>query len=299
MIEGQESVLKCLLLNACSIRNKINELEVHINNEELDIIAVTETWLTEDVLDSELLIPGFTLYRKDRFNVRDAKGGGVLVYINSQLVSIAVDKLNSKECESLFIQIGNIHKDGILFGICYRSNTASDYEIEQMLDAIATASSSRLVVVGDFNYPNIDWDELTCDAHSQRFFDIMTDSFLVQHVLEPTRQNNVLDLVFSSEKDMIDNVCVLGHLGKSDHCMVQFDLHLSTVVKEFTGVKYCLYKGNYSAMRKFLQQFDWDLLLANKSAEEQWVVFKSILQDAMEKFIPKQSSCRKKRKNVV
>ena len=79
VIEGQESVLKCLLLNACSIRNKINELEVHINNEELDIIAVTETWLTEDVLDSELLIPGFTLYRKDRFNVRDAKGGVVLV----------------------------------------------------------------------------------------------------------------------------------------------------------------------------------------------------------------------------
>ena len=48
-------------------------------NEELDIIAVTETWLTEDVLDSELFIPGFTLYRKYRFNVRDAKGGVVLV----------------------------------------------------------------------------------------------------------------------------------------------------------------------------------------------------------------------------
>ena len=55
--------LLCQLLNACSIRNKINELEVHVNNEELDIIAVTETWLTEDVLDSELLIPGFTLYK--------------------------------------------------------------------------------------------------------------------------------------------------------------------------------------------------------------------------------------------
>ena len=78
--------------------------------------------------------------------------------------------------------------------------------------------------------------------------------------------------------------------------MVQFDLHLSTVVKEFTGVKYCLYKGNYSAIRNFLQQCDWDVLLANKLAEEQWVVFKSVLQDAMEKFIPKQSSCRKKEK---
>jgi len=29
----------------------------------------------------------------------------------------------------------------------------------------------------------------------------------VQHFYEPTRQTNVLDLVFSSEKDMIDNVC--------------------------------------------------------------------------------------------
>jgi len=88
-----------------------------------------------------------------------------------------------------------------------------------------------------------------------------------------------------------------SHLGKSDHCMVQFDLHLSTVVKEltgFSGVKYGLHKGNYSAIRKFLQQFGWDLLLANKSVEEQWLVFKSVLQDAMEKFIPKQSSCRKK-----
>ena len=94
---------------------------------------------------------------------------------------------------------------------------------------------------------------------------------------------------------MIDNVCVLGHLGKSDiwYSLIYI---LSTVVKEFTGVKYCLYKGNYSAMRKFLQQFDWDLLLANKSAEEQWVVFKSILQDAMEKFIPTNRHVEKKEK---
>ena len=45
-----------------SIRNRINELEVHINNEELDIIAVTETWLTEDVLDSEYYLSLALLY---------------------------------------------------------------------------------------------------------------------------------------------------------------------------------------------------------------------------------------------
>ena len=45
-------------------------------------------------------------------------------------------------------------------------------------------------------------------------------------------------------------------------------------------------------------QFDWDLLLANRSAEEQWVVFKSVLQDALEKFIPKQSSCQKRKRKM-
>ena len=45
-----------------------------------------------------------------------------------------------------------------------------------------------------------------------------------------------------------------------------------------------------------MQQFDWDVLLANKSAEEQWVVFKSVLQDAMEKFIPNNRHVEKKEK---
>ena len=122
----------------------------------------------------------------------------------------------------------------------------------------------------------------------------MTDSFLVQHVLEPTRQNNVLDLVLALKR--IRLIMYVYWAIWENRIIVWYSLIyiLSTVVKEFTGVKYCLHKGNYSAMRKFLQQCDWDLLLANKSAEEQWVVFKSVLQDAIEKFIPKQSSCRKK-----
>ena len=35
--------------------------------------------------------------------------------------------------------------------------------------------------------------------------DVVEDSFLVQHVFEPTRQNKILDLVFSSEKDMVED----------------------------------------------------------------------------------------------
>ena len=67
---------------------------------------------------------------------------------------------------------------------------------------------------------------------------------------------------------------------------------MSTTVKEYNGVKYCLHKGNFGAIRNVLQQCDWDSLLSDKSAEEQWLVLKS----AMEKYVPKQSSKRKQRK---
>ena len=41
--------------------------------------------------------------------------------------------------------------------------------------------------------------------------------FLTQHVLEPTREKNVLDIVLSSQKELVDNVKIFEPLGNSDH----------------------------------------------------------------------------------
>ena len=49
------------------------------------------------------------------------------------------------------------------------------------------------------------------------FFYLVQDSFLTQHVVEPTRGENVLDIVLSSQKEFIDNVRICEPLGCSDH----------------------------------------------------------------------------------
>ena len=41
---------------------------------------------------------------------------------------------------------------------------------------------------------------------SRVFFYLVQDSFLSQHVLEPIRGKNVLDIVLSSQKEFVDNV---------------------------------------------------------------------------------------------
>ena len=50
------------------------------------------------------------------------------------------------------------------------------------------------------------------------------DSFLTQHVLEPTRGDDVLDIVLSSQKELVDIVKTHEPLGNSDHNQIHFDI---------------------------------------------------------------------------
>ena len=48
-----------------------------------DIIGVTESWSTGDILDSELMLSGYEMFRCDR--ATNNVGGGVLLYVRSVL----------------------------------------------------------------------------------------------------------------------------------------------------------------------------------------------------------------------
>ena len=52
------------------------------------------------------------------------------------------------------------------------------------------------------------WKSLqSTESENQSFFFYLVQySFLTQHVLEPTRGENVLDIVLSSQKECVDNV---------------------------------------------------------------------------------------------
>ena len=58
----------------------------------------------------------------------------------------------------------------------------------------------------------------------QQFLFLIQDSFLTQHVLKPTRGENVLDIVLSSQKELVDNVKIFELLGNSDHNQIHFDI---------------------------------------------------------------------------
>ena len=72
--------------------------------------------------------------------------------------------------------------------------------------------------MGDFNHGHIQWKSLeSTGGEDQQFLFLVQDSFLTQHVLEPTRGENVLDIVLSSQKELVGNVKIHEPLGNSDH----------------------------------------------------------------------------------
>ena len=107
--------------------------------------------------------------------------------------------------------------------------------------------------MGDFNHGNIQWNTLeSTGVDDQQCMCLIQDNFLTQHVLEPTRGARVLDLVLSSQKELIDNVKIQEPLGRSDYN------HLHIIIKiksDKTKVSRCrrnFRKGNYKEIKTIL-----------------------------------------------
>ena len=91
------------------------------------------------------------------------------------------------------------------------------------------AGNSRLLILGDFNIPRIDWINRnsmpTAIKIEKDLLGKITDNLMYQHVKENTRirgnQKSILDLILTKEEEDVKNVKVLPPIGKSDHGVVK------------------------------------------------------------------------------
>ena len=126
-------------------------------------------------------------------------------------------------------------QDKLLLGGIYRSpskdTTTSTKQLCSLLKIVADTNPSHLIIMGDFNYPEIDWNytiSRAAENHpSHIFLHSIQDSLLYQHVTQPTRHRlgespNTLDLILTNEEGMINKIIPLAPIGNSDHiCLNQ------------------------------------------------------------------------------
>ena len=120
---GRQSLFpKVMVLNARSIRNKVFDLQALLLTDCVDIIALTETWLDDNFLDSELHRNDYNIFRKDRSN---RCGGGELPAIKDQISCIQRTDLET-ESERLALEIHPNPTCSILLAVFYRPPNADE-----------------------------------------------------------------------------------------------------------------------------------------------------------------------------
>ena len=68
--------------------NKLDTFRATVESIKPDIIGVTESWANNEVLDSELGVEGYVMFRRDRDVKKEGKyvkGGGVLLYVKEEM----------------------------------------------------------------------------------------------------------------------------------------------------------------------------------------------------------------------
>jgi hypothetical protein len=186
-----------------------------------------------------------------------------------------------------------------LLGVVYRKGDSNDEVNNKLLEQFDMASNicnGKILINGDFNLPNIDWvNSMVNDGNntfSHKFFDKMNDLYLIQHVLEPTRQrgnNNpsCLDLVISSSEHNVSNIKVCCPIGKADHSVITWDF----LTKVNRSCKENIYRFDYNKadfvrLRNLLRDVDWSPVTNSTEVNEAWNYFQNHIVEIINECVP-------------
>jgi len=277
--------------------NKLDELRVR--TQGYDVIGIVETWVQDQILDSELAIPGYNMYRLDR---KQGSGGGVILYVKDTLQSsLCTGMMDTGFEESVWCKV-KLLISSLLVGLCYRSPSCcsdNDNTLLTMLEAANRVNVSHIMIMGDFNYPAIDYENGVVSASSTSadylFFEKMKDLFLVQNVFSNTRFRSghapsKLDYVFTSEENLIDEVHSEVLLGKSDHVVLTWFIFVDRCEQnDEQNKKFNFCKGDYDSITTALNKVNWQTEFTGKSAEKMWIFFKDLILQMIKLHVPYQS----------
>ena len=223
--------VKACVLNCQSANNKPSEIYDHIISSDIDIIALTETWLTGTESDQRIIgkltPPGYSFHQVPRYG---RTGGGVAVLCRDSFKIRVLPTYKASSFETMEIAITAVSVT-IKLIVVYRippnrNNGIRKREFVQeftdLLEKINT-DAGKLLILGDFN---VHWDNK--NASETKAFQSLLDSYnLVQHIEESThKKGHVLDWVISRPVDNLVKSCQVDSMI-SDHHAVHIDLACS------------------------------------------------------------------------
>ena len=294
-----------VMFNAQSLRSKFDEFRCFVAIQSPDIVCVTETWVSEDFYGDRLQdyeLPGYNLFSYCR---KSRQGGGVFIYVNSLYCATKVgDPVKAKEVESVWIdvKISARDKHNLRIGAFYRAGNllrVSQIEVDKVIcEEISRNFRQNCLILGDFNLSGYDGKAAETN-HECKIYKQLFEEELCMHqlVTEPTRQNSILDLVFSDNRGLVRELAVSEGLGSSDHNMITFYITSEARPKDNFHMVPNFNQADFNKLRKELAHINWKNTLGGLDTCEAWSIFKDTLNIIQNKYIPLKHKRSTKKQN--
>ena len=149
-----------LSANVRSLTKKVDEVQQIAELKSAGVICITESWLSSNIPNSSISIPGYNVFRKDR---TATCGGGVCLYLDQRIPCKHLISCEQDDVEPLWISM-RPHSlprqiTSIVLAVIYHSTSKRELEnvilqehIQRNLDMLLSSQPNALVIItGDFN----------------------------------------------------------------------------------------------------------------------------------------------------
>ena len=175
ILSYDKDVFRVLYTNARSIIGKIDLLKSYVYDLEPAVVCICEASTNSSISDAFLNIEGYSLLvRADGTDTKDGWCRGLLIYVRVDITAARYESsiIDSMiECDGVTIPWGN--KGEVLKVIlAYRpprppGSDADNGYCDKFCDLMASLRSPA-VIVGDLNFPGIDWNHLYASSAAEK-----------------------------------------------------------------------------------------------------------------------------------
>ncbi len=132
------------------------------------------------------------------------------------------------------------------------------------------------------------WGGSLISHHGHDLYNNLIESSLTQFVLNPTRDNHILDLVLATNEELIQNLKVGEEFSNSDHRAITFIINFTNNKSIESKEKVPDYRqANFPKLKLILNQNDWSSVLTSTSTiHTQWKSFTDVYLKAVQECVP-------------
>src|SRR5436190_4025821 len=218
-----------LYTNAKSLMAHRDEIQHQIMKKiNPAFLALSETRLTEDIEDSEVNVPGYSMVR---CNAENRNTGGVVLYVRNDIKYeiVLVTKLESN-CWCVAVEVKDKLYRGVIL-VIYHSPSASHGDFMRFFEDIVEELiiKGECMIIGNFNI-----DLMTDSFYTKKLQTIMLSLGMKQYVNEPTRitkdSRTIIDLIFANNNKIVQ---VIHEPKITDHAWLKVELSVSKTISKY------------------------------------------------------------------